>query len=149
MKRMIRRRIAERDDRVLVALIRSELLPHTKRTMPDVVLNRDILAKRLSGNTTYVLLGAGMRLIGFVSCLIRGKTLNIDMIAVDRKSQGRGHGSKLMKLAERYGVAQGCDRVILYVDQSNRSAQQFYLSKGYIVQEYIDAFQCLSMEKRL
>ncbi len=146
---MIRKRIAGRDDRGIMDIIRNELLPHSKRNMSEVALNRDLLSKRLSRGATFVLLGQGMRLNGFVNCLIHEKMLNIDMIAVKRKAQGKGQGSELMKLAERYGRKQGCDYAVLYVDQSNRLAQQFYLGKGYAYRDHIDAIQCFSMDKRL
>lgn len=149
MRRVIRKRIPERDDRSILDLIRSELLPYTKRTMPGVTLDRRTLTKRLSGDTTYVFVRNGVQPIGFVSCLIRGRKLNIDMIAVDRQAQGKGLGSQLMKTAERFGRRHGCDQAVLYVDQANRKAQRFYERKGYTIQAEIAMFQCYEMSKRL
>lgn len=149
MTRVIRKRIPERDDRTIMHLIRSELLPYTKRTLPDVTLDRTTLSKRLDGDTTYVFVRNGTQPIGFVSCLIRGKTLNIDMIAVDKRAQGKGLGSHLMRTAERFGIRRGCDHVALFVDQANRGAQRFYEKKGYVIQSYVAAYECYEMGKRL
>jgi ribosomal protein S18 acetylase RimI-like enzyme len=147
MTRVIRKRIPERDDRTILQLIRSELLPYTKRTLPDVTLDPSTLAERLDGDTTYVLVRNGTQPIGFVSCLIRGKTLNIDMIAVDKRAQGKGLGSRLMSTAERFGIRRGCDNVVLYVDQANRGAQRFYEKKGYVIHSYVAKYECYEMTK--
>src|SRR5690606_7806822 len=117
-------------------LIRRELLPYAKRIVSQAPLDRSTLSKRLAGNETFVLTDKGLRIKGFVSCLIRDQSLNIDMIAVSRRSQGKGIGTRLMEYAESYGRSNGCKQAILFVDQPNKSAQQFYRQKGYIIQDY-------------
>ncbi|MFK7697511.1 GNAT family N-acetyltransferase [Paenibacillus sp. HJGM_3] len=146
---MIRRRIPVRDDRMILQLIRSELLPYTNRTFPGMTIDRHILQERLSGLTTYVCSRNGLHTVGFVSCLTEDGTLHIDMIAIDRKAQGKGYGSALMGAAERFGLRRGCQESVLYVDQQNRGAQRFYRRKGYALVSYLEGLQCYEMRKPL
>ncbi|WP_127585357.1 GNAT family N-acetyltransferase [Paenibacillus koleovorans] len=146
---MITRRIAQRDDRTILRIVRNELLPYTERTMPGITVDRQTLSKRLSEGTTFVLLRKGIQPVGFVCCLLRGKTLNIDMLAVDRHAQGRGLGSRLMEAAESFGRRNKCTKAVLYVDQANRGAQRFYVRKGYVTRQYIDQYDTYELEKPL
>jgi ribosomal protein S18 acetylase RimI-like enzyme len=146
---IIRTRIAARDDESIVRIIRQELLPFTRATMPGVKVNRKEIRRRLDGGTTYIAAHRGRETVGFVSCLKRNGVLVIDMLAVDRMKHGAGWGTALMEAAERFGRRHGCTEARLYVDQMNRGAQRFYAKKGYSFHRYVPTFQCFEMGKRL
>ena len=56
----------------------------------------------------------------------------IHEISVDRKFHGKGIGSKLMYIAERYFIDDGRKVAGLWVGVNNVSAIRFYENKGYV-----------------
>lgn len=146
---MIRLRNPKRDDTVIWRLIREELLPYTRQIMPEVQVNRKEIVARLDRNATFVARGGRRRKVGFVTVLRHGEKLFIDMLAVDRASQGQGWGTALMRAAERYGSRRGCRTAALYVDRANRNALRFYAKLGYGVRSFWPSLQCYTLEKSL
>ena len=146
---MIRKRVPGRDDRAIMALIREQLLPVTRKTIPGVTADSKELAVRLKRNVTYVAARGGNKPYGFITFSCKAGKLIIDMIAVGKRSQGRGIGSRLMKVAERHAAKGGCKSAFVFVSRWNGRAHRFYERLGYRAVGYVPVLQCDVLEKRL
>lgn len=147
---MIRRRIPGRDDRHILQLIRTSLLPYKQTFFPDAAVTWKDMARRLSRGVTYVTQPARNKPVdGFCHVLVTGRTVWIDMLAVDAGARGRGIGSLLLKKAEQYGSARGCGTSELFVDELNWLAQRFYYKHGYRMKDYVQPIRCYRMSKAL
>lgn len=146
---MIRTRNARRDDRTILGLIKRELFPYTLKTVPDLRFEPAEIKRRLNRNVTFVAVPRRWNAVGFASVKKAGNDIIIDMLAVDRHSQGRGWGSALLKQSEKYGLSRGCSRVRLFVDDTNYKARMFYSRHGYSEEEYYPSLRCFAMGKPL
>lgn len=146
---MIRARIPRRDDRTILDLVKSELLPFTLRTKPQLRWDASEVRRRLNRNVTFVAAPKRLEAIGFASVKKTGNVLHLDMLAVNRNSQGRGWGSALLKESERYARGHGCQAIRLFVDEENGKARSFYARHGYAEQMYYPTLRCIAMGKTL
>jgi GNAT superfamily N-acetyltransferase len=149
---LIRKRISSIDDKKIFFLIEKELFPYTRRLFPSAQFNNLDEYGRLERGVTYVIARGYRSPVGFVllnTQSIKDKIIWIEMLAVDRKYQGKGLGSALVAKAEQYGKKKGCIESRLVVDRDNSDAQQFYLKKGYSRVEYIPNTKSYIYSKRL
>jgi ribosomal protein S18 acetylase RimI-like enzyme len=146
---MIRKRVPRRDDRIIVDLVKRELFPYTRRSIPDYQWDPLDIRRRLDRNVTFVAAPRRSETAGFISLKPFGQVMAIDMLAVDRSRQGQGWGSRLMEEAERYARGKGCLLMRLLVDETNGRAIGFYIRHGYTLERYIPALKCYVMSKRL
>jgi ribosomal protein S18 acetylase RimI-like enzyme len=146
---MIRTRNPRRDDRIILDLVKRELFAYTLQTMPDLRWDAAEVRRRLNRNVTFVAVPGRLKTVGFASVKKNGKDLFLDMLAVDRDSQGRGWGSALLKEAERYARIKGCSTVRLFVDEANGKARMFYARYGYTEQAYIPSLRSIAISKTL
>jgi ribosomal protein S18 acetylase RimI-like enzyme len=147
---MLRTRIARADDRRIYRMIHAYLMPYKRTFFPNASLSRRELHDRLKKGITYVTVpGPGRPIDGFCHALVVGKTLWIDLLAVDSRRRNRGRGSLLIRRAERYGRLHGCRTSQLYVDEHNAGAQAFYRKLGYEAKDYVQALRCYLFAKPL
>jgi ribosomal protein S18 acetylase RimI-like enzyme len=146
---MIRARVPEKDDSKLFQLIVTRLLPYARKARPEVGFNRMEIFRRWRECMVFVASKTGRLPEGFISCKLMGNVLTIDMLAVDRRVEGRGVGSALMAAAERYGKRRGASMLQLAVDEPNIHAQKFYERKGFEVEIYLPEHRMYIMTKKL
>lgn len=146
---MIRIRKPEQDDAVLFKMIAGRLLPYARKARPDVQFRRSEVKSRWKSCQVYVWVQAGGKPQGFISCKLQGEVLTIDMLAVERRAEGRGVGSALIAAAEAYGRRKGGATARLAVDEPNTHAQTFYMRKGYAAENYLPEHKMYIMSKRL
>lgn len=146
---LIRKRIPGTDDRRIYSLIFNELIPHTRRSFPNKPIRRDNIRHRIREGITFVAANNKRLPLGFVKTMVDENTLFIDMLAVRKSSHRRGMGSALMAKAEAYGSNKGCMVSILYVDEHNDKAQQFYDRRGYSRVNFEPEIRCYLLMKRL
>jgi GNAT superfamily N-acetyltransferase len=125
------------------------LVPYARITQPDVRVDMAAIRERLRRCTTFVAMSGGRVPSGFISLKPEKQTMYVDMLAVHPRSQGRGIGSRLLEHAERTALQAGCNEVSLWVDEANRSAQQFYAAKRYEPIHYDPTIKCYLLTKRL
>lgn len=146
---MIRARIPRRDDMRIVELVKHELLPYTLKMFPGLRWNTAEFRRRLNGNVTFVVVPGRSKAMGFISVIKKSDQLFVDLLAVDRRSQGRGYGSALLREAERYARVKGCRAIRLYVDEANHHARLFYAKHGFVEESYIPSLKCWAAAKTL
>ncbi len=79
----------------------------------------------------------------------RGRTLFIDLLAVDSRHQNRQWGTALMNRAEQYARKKGCTLSHVYVDEDNFRALRFYHNLGYYILRVIPALKIIEIAKPL
>lgn len=146
---MIRLRNPKRDDASIMTMIRVYLLPFKRFFFPEASIKKEEIKKRLRKGTTFVTLKSNGELEGFCHVMLKNKQLWIDLLAVEKKSQGKGKGAALLKHAEQYGKKKGCRTVKLFVDEVNPGAQMFYRRQGYVMHDYVRHIHCYIYEKQL
>lgn len=80
------------------------------------------------------------KVVGLISLTLihflhrQGKYAKIAALVVDEETRGHGLGSKLLKHAESYALACGCDKIELTSGFHRRAGgtYKFYLSHGYL-----------------
>jgi ribosomal protein S18 acetylase RimI-like enzyme len=146
---VIRTRIPEKDDTRLFRMIMTRLVPFARKARPELAFNRKEVARRWRECKVLVSAREGKAPEGFISFKLAGGILTIDMLAVEKRSEGRGVGSALISAAERYGRRRGAHLVQLAVDEPNLHAQQFYTHKGYEEEIYLPDHRLYIMSKKL
>ncbi|MCR8633230.1 MULTISPECIES: GNAT family N-acetyltransferase [Paenibacillus] len=146
---MIRKRIPKQDDKAIWNLIVLLLVPFARKTQPNLRVDMATVRARLRRCTTFIALNGGRSPSGFISLKFEKHAMFVDMLAVHPRSQGRGLGSRLLEHAERVALQAGYNEVCLWVDEANRSAQQFYSSRHYEAAHYDSTIKCYLMVKRL
>lgn len=147
----IHKRNAKRDDRWIYRLILEELLPYAQKTNVDLSTGYQDIRSRLNRSVTWTAKEGGRGCCGFISVvpLKNKRELLVDMLAVDRRHQGSGIGSRLVNLAETYGQEKRMRRISLFVDKVNTKAIQFYKNKGYSISGFISGIDCYVLYKDL
>lgn len=134
---MIRTRIPGLDDKPLLRLIRTRLVPEARRARPHIRFHKQEVLRRLDECHVLVATASpGAKPQGFISFTLDRDTLIIDMLAVDRKCEGQGVGSRLMMEAEAIGRLHGMAYAKLAVDEPNWKARSFYARRGYEIAQY-------------
>jgi ribosomal protein S18 acetylase RimI-like enzyme len=146
---MIRKRKSAVDDERIYFLIKKELVPLTRITFPNVKFNKKETQERLAKGTTFVIENRKKPITGFINVFVQGSELIVDMLAIDKKLQGKGCGTALLEAAEQFGQDQGCRSVSLYVDVKNKKARRFYARRGYKKVRYNPEIHCNLMSKPL
>ncbi|TDF91846.1 GNAT family N-acetyltransferase [Paenibacillus piri] len=146
---MIRKRIPQKDDKTIWSLIVLLLLPYARLTHPNLRVNIAYVRHRLHRCTTFVAVNGRRAPSGFIALRPEKKTMFIDMLAVHPRFQGKGIGTRLLEHAERVALQAGYEDVSLWVDESNRSAQQFYVAKQYEPFHYDRTIKCYLLVKQL
>lgn len=147
---MIRKRKGTGDDPGIYKLIQRELLPQTRRAMPNMKFDRKTILQRIQEGTTFVAEHKGYRApVGFITWAIKDQILYIDMLAIQENMQGKGIGTSLMNEAEKHGLQKGCTTAMLYVSQWNEHARNFYAAKGYQAVRLVHELNCYLFIKTL
>lgn len=142
------------DTKTILKMIRSELVPLSRNPIGREALTDRALIARIRQGRTLVAAGRGGRIEGFIHLLIRRQPnspalLQIDMLAVNPDSRGRGIGSALLAEAEIYGRSQGCAAASLFVDEGNVRAHRFYHNAGYRTIRHWPSYRCWELHKPL
>lgn len=127
---MVRPRKPSVDDLNIYKLTRQCLLPYTRKHFPDMKLSRSSMRKRLREGVTLVDRGRG-GFKGYVHALMRNETLWIDLLAVRKSYRRTGVGFRLMLEVEEWGKRNGAKQAMLYVNEENKGAKQFYERCGF------------------
>lgn len=147
---MIRNRRPRIDDAELIRLIRSELMPLSHTINPHDATELRTLPKRLRSGVTFVIAHNKASIpLGFVHLYIIGDTLQYDMLAIHPTHRGKRWGRVLMKHGEDYGLARGCTRARLFVDEGNDKAHVIYRKLGFVTVQYHPIIRCYEMMKQL
>ena len=146
---MISRRKPKRDDRHIFSMIQEALVPYTRRSFPDFKLKRKEVHYRLSKARTWCIRPDKRHCRGFISYIVRGKQLWIDMLAIDRQYRRKGWGAKLLDQAERRARLNSCSEILLYVDETNIKAQRFYMYHGYYPLNHDSKLKCYLYVKQV
>ncbi|MDQ1911912.1 GNAT family N-acetyltransferase [Paenibacillus sp. GD4] len=144
---MLRKRIPRQDDGTIFHLVNRLLVPFAREAKPNLSFTISTLRNRLKHCSTYVQTAPSRAVIGFISLRSGRDILLVDMLAVDPRYQGRGIGGTLLKQAERVALRTGSRSVGLWVDESNRKAQNFYQAKGFSAVQYEPRIRCYFLIK--
>jgi GNAT superfamily N-acetyltransferase len=73
--------------------------------------------------------------------------LLIARLAVDRRHQGKGHGSTILAWIRDMALSLpiGCRFLALHVDRENAAATEFYLKQGFLKPPYVKAHHNLQL----
>lgn len=145
----IRRRHPQRDDRFIHRIIREELVPFSQYPVSGGELTLRATTERLDRSTTYVVVNKAGQVSGFVNFFEKDHQLVIDMIALNRHTQGLGWGGRLLRAAEQAGRRLGCVQCMLALDDGNDRAYRFYEKNGYQVTDYMTHIRCYRLTKQL
>ncbi|MUG46418.1 GNAT family N-acetyltransferase [Paenibacillus sp. FSL W8-0186] len=144
------RRSRKNDQKHIHALIRTELIPFSQKTFPDVKYNKREINKRLERGYTYVYARTpNAPPQGFIHSVILDNTHIVDMLAVNKNARKRGIGSKLMNRSLSLALKNKCSKSHLYVDAVNYKAQQFYYKQGYQIEKYEPLVNCYLLSKKI
>jgi ribosomal protein S18 acetylase RimI-like enzyme len=72
------------------------------------------------------------KVIGFLTLLDQGETMEVDAVAVLPSHQGLGVGRHLLTLAESRAKAAGHRHVTLYTNEAMVESQRLYEGNGYV-----------------
>jgi ribosomal protein S18 acetylase RimI-like enzyme len=136
-------------DRRIYRMVKTMLLPISRKTFPTMNVSFSEIRERLNSGTAYVALHEGQSAAGFVLARKVGDAVWVDMLAVDAKARHRGYGSLLLSRAELYGSRAGCSAAHLFVDDRNASARRFYEKRGYRPQRFYPEIGCHLYAKTL
>ncbi|MCI0915737.1 GNAT family N-acetyltransferase [Stutzerimonas stutzeri] len=81
--------------------------------------------------------GEDGQLLGFISLhfivqlALDRDFCRISYLCVDATARGQGIGERLVRAAEQYARARGCDRLELHCDERRTAAHRFYTRLGY------------------
>lgn len=138
------------DDRAIVELVRTQLVPISPWKHPRDGRLRIEVQRRLRRGPTFVASRARKSPpFAFVHLEIHGKVLFVDLLAVDSRHQNRQWGTELMKRAEHYARKRGCEISHLFVDEGNVRGLRFYERLGYEVVSHMEAMKAYHMRKPL
>jgi len=144
------RRSRKKDQKYIHSLVRTELIPFTQKTFPDVKYNKREINKRLVRGYTYVYTpNPNSPPQGFIHSVILDNTHLVDMLAVKKNARSKGIGSKLMDRSITLGLKKKCSKSQLYVDVVNHNAQQFYSKRGYHIEKYEPSINCYLLSKKI
>lgn len=73
--------------------------------------------------------------ISFLISTFSGKECRIELIAVDNKYSGQGHGSNMMNKLEQYCKANNVYKIVVSTQGNNVGAMRFYMKNGFILSE--------------
>ncbi|MFC5470594.1 GNAT family N-acetyltransferase [Cohnella suwonensis] len=139
-----------RDDRGIVELVRTQLVPISPWQHPrDSRLYSDITRRIRKGATLVASESRRSTPFGFLHMEFRTDTLIIDLLAVDSSHQNRRWGSELMQHAEQYGRKRGCRISRVFVDEDNSRALRFYQRHGYGGVRWIQSLKVIELAKIL
>ncbi|XID93208.1 GNAT family N-acetyltransferase [Paenibacillaceae bacterium WGS1546] len=139
-----------RDDKSIVELVRSELVPISPWQHPrDSRLHADIVRRMRRGATLVASSTARGPVIGFLHMEFRHPEMLIDLLAVDSRYQNRKLGTELMLQAERYARNKGFAAARVFVDEENVRGIRFYRRLGYTRLREFPALKIVEMAKSL
>lgn len=75
------------------------------------------------------------KVIGYLSVAVFTEYIYLDDFSVTEKYRGKGIGTKLIALAEKYGIEKKIPTVMLHVKCSNEKALRLYKRLGYTVSD--------------
>jgi ribosomal protein S18 acetylase RimI-like enzyme len=138
----------ERDDKGIVELVRTQLIPISPWQHPrDKRLHNEITRRLRRGATLVATRSRSGPPIAFLHMEFRGTTLFIDLLAVASSEQNRRWGSELMSLAETYGRKKGCTQSQVFVDEGNKRALRFYHRIGFYTLRAIPSLKVFELTK--
>ena len=89
----------------------------------------------------------GGDIVGLATFLIDKKDNSCELVSIDAKEQGKGIGTKMIKIVEETVKRSGVKKVWLITTNDNYEAAIFYIKKGYrLVKVHKDA---LDISRRL
>lgn len=91
--------------------------------------NRDRTGVERPRTVAYFLRDDAGKIVGGVQGMLWGRSIHIDVLWVDEKRRGEGHGSKLMSAIEKYGTEHG--HPLAYLETGSFQALPFYEGLGY------------------
>ena len=143
-----------RDTAAILRLIRRELAPLSRKPISREALTDRALAERIRTGRTLVAAGRGGKVLGFIHVMTAERPnaparLQIDLLAVEPGSRGRGIGSALLREAEAWGRARRCGDATLFVDEGNDRALLFYARAGYRIVRCWPQLRCWELFKPL
>ncbi|WP_239614857.1 GNAT family N-acetyltransferase [Cohnella mopanensis] len=140
----------QRDDKGIVELVRTQLVPISPWQHPSGSRLHYEINRRIRRGATLVVAQSHRRSpIAFLHMEFRGRTLFIDLLAVDSRHQNRQWGTALMNRAEQYARKKGCTLSHVYVDEDNFRALRFYHNLGYYILRVIPALKIIEIAKPL
>ncbi|WP_123041720.1 GNAT family N-acetyltransferase [Cohnella candidum] len=138
------------DEAAIVELVRTELVPLSRRPGMKGSRIREEIAERMRRGVTLVAAGSNRgEPIAFLHMEVRNETLFVDLLAVKASEQNRRWGSQLMEKGELYGISMGCKEVRLFVDDTNARGLRFYGKRGYYTVRHIPSAYCYELGKPL
>ncbi|MBB3108693.1 ribosomal protein S18 acetylase RimI-like enzyme [Paenibacillus phyllosphaerae] len=147
---LIRRRRPRTDDKEIIRLIRTELMPLSHTANPKDTQTIRELPKRLREGVTFVISHKKTSMpLGFLHLYIIGDILQYDMLAVHPDHRGKQWGRLLMSHGEAYGRSNNCTAARLFVDEGNDKAHRLYRKLGFATVRYYAQIRCYEMVKRL
>lgn len=147
---MIRTRHARTDDKIIIKLIKEELIPLSYTASPKDAQTIRELPKRLRQGVTLVHSRTkNSEPLGFIHFYVRDGLLLYDMLVVSPNHRGKQIGTTLMNQAELHGRQKGAKAARLFVDHGNPRAQRLYARLGFQTLRYYPDLRCYEMVKTL
>ena len=124
---LIIRQMAERDLDAVMAIADSlPTAPHWSRPAYEVAIAPDSAPRRIA-----LVAEHAAKVIGFVIAAVIASEAEIETIAVDAPSQGRGFGSSLLHTVFQELELAAVSDIVLEVRDSNKSALRSYRRAGF------------------
>jgi ribosomal protein S18 acetylase RimI-like enzyme len=140
----------QRDDKVIVELVRTLLVPISSWQRPkDRRLSSEISRRLRRGATLVAAPTRRGSPIAFLHMEFHHPILLIDLLAVDPKHQSKHFGTELMLQAEQYGRTRGLMVSHVFVDEDNAHAFGFYRRLGYYPLRLIPSLKVIELAKDL
>lgn len=101
------------------------------------------IVRNIEGGTEYYDVCLDGKVIGMIAYRIDGDTLYIDKLYLDGPMRHSGYGGECLEYMLSAGRSAGCMRARLHVSPGNRSAYDFYLMRGFVldfIEDITDAF---------
>lgn len=86
---------------------------------------------------------------GFLWCSIKGSTIHVNTIVIEKEYQGKGIGKRVFGELEEIGRNTGMNFIQLGVQGSNKRALGFYKAIGFVMSGYLKQFDTYYMVKRI
>lgn len=137
-----------KDINFITALIKDNLGEIIKSSFKGNFDYKVYISNSIKDKYSFIVLADGI-CCGFLWCSIKGKTIHINTIALEKEFQGKGIGKRIFGELEDIGRKTEMNYLQLGVQGSNKRAIGFYQALGFIMSGYLKQFDTYYMLKRI
>lgn len=136
------KKVTTKDEFEDIKKLRYEVFVEEQNVDPEIEYDEyDVMNRE---DVVHVIAKQKDRIVGGLRLLLKGKTMTVGRVVVDKAMRNHKIGSKLMTYADRYAVNNGYDEIQL---GAQFKAMPFYESCGY--ESYGDVFMDANIEHKM